>query len=110
MGILHSYQAQYDQAVARYRQAVTRFQQIGDQASEMGTCDLLASAEMLRGQLDAAAAWYDRAHELAGQLSDRRQLAAIAQNRGILYQTRAEKSADATRRAAYLRQAAAAVA
>ncbi|VAW38388.1 hypothetical protein MNBD_CHLOROFLEXI01-3302 [hydrothermal vent metagenome] len=106
MGSLHDKQRQHDQAVGRYRQALTRFQQIGDQGNEMRTCDLLASAEMQRGQLDAAAAWYERAHELAVQLGDQRQLAAIAQNRGILSQTRAQNSSDPARRAAYLRQAA----
>ena len=65
----------------------------------MRTCDLLASAERQRGQLAAAAAWYGRSHELAEQLGDRKHLAVVAQNRGILYQTQAEQSDDPARRA-----------
>ena len=115
MGNLHGDQKQYGRAVARYQEALNRFQQIGDAEGQMQTCDLLATAERARGQLDAAAAWYDRAHELAQQLGDRRQLAVIAQNRGILYQTRAEQTANKSddsstaRRTAYLRQAAVSV-
>ena len=56
----------------------------------MSSCDLLATAERQRGELEAAAAWYGRARQLAVQLNDRAQLAATAQNLGILYQTRAE--------------------
>ncbi|WP_420629084.1 tetratricopeptide repeat protein [Candidatus Leptofilum sp.] len=110
MGILHGRQGEYGRAVTRYREALNIFQQVGEQSSQMRTCDLLASAEQQRGQLDAAATWYNRAHELAQKLGDRGQLAVVAQNRGILYQTRAKQAADNTHRTAYLRQAAASVA
>ncbi|MCA9922374.1 MAG: tetratricopeptide repeat protein [Anaerolineales bacterium] len=109
MGALHRCQGEYGRAVARYQEALHRFQQIGHAEGQMQTCDLLATAERQRGQLAAAATWYGRAHELAQKLGDRRQLATIAQNRGILYQTQAEQATDPARRAAHLRQAAASV-
>ena len=98
MGILHAELGQTDRAVTRYRAALRRYQKIGNQRYEMMVSNALATAEMYRGQLAAAATWYNRAHELAQQLADRRQLAAIAQNRGILYQTQAEQTTDPTRR------------
>jgi tetratricopeptide (TPR) repeat protein len=94
-----------DRAVELYQQAITLFQSVGDAEGEMQTCDLLATAEMERGQLPAAASWYGRGRELALQLNDRAQLAANAQNVGILYQTRAGQAADPAERAALLRQA-----
>jgi hypothetical protein len=73
----------------------------------MQTSDLLGSAEMQRRNLDAAEEWYKRARELAqpDKLNDRRQLGIVAQNLGILHQTRAEQSNDAAQRDALLRQA-----
>jgi len=81
-----------ERAVALSQQAMALFQRAGDVSEEMGTCDLLASAEMRRGQLEVAEAWYARSRELALQLHDRAQLAIVAQNVGILYQTRAERT------------------
>lgn len=104
-GILHDNQGHHDRAVDLYKQALALFQRANDQASEMRTCDLLATAETQRGQLQAAEAWYHRARELAQQLGDQRQLAVIAQNLGILYQNRAEQAADPVEREALLRQA-----
>ena len=109
MGILHDAQGEYGRAISRYQAALQRFQQIGNQGSQMRTCNLLASAEMQRGQLEAAATWYGRAQELAQKLGDQAQLAAIAQNRGILYQNQAEQATDPAHRSAYLRQAVTAV-
>ena len=94
-----------DRAVELYREAITLLQRAGHTSGEMQTCDLLATAERQRGHLDSAEAWYARARELAQQLNDRAQLAAIAQNVGILYQTRAEQTRDPDARAALLRQA-----
>jgi tetratricopeptide (TPR) repeat protein len=98
-----------DRAVELYKQAIALFQRAANAVGEMQTCDLLATAERARGQLDAAEAWYARSRELALQLNDRHQLAANAQNVGILYQTRAEQATDPARRAALLRQAVASV-
>jgi tetratricopeptide (TPR) repeat protein len=95
----------YDQAVRHYQAAMRLFQQAGDLGSEMRTSDLLGSAEKARGNLDAAQAWYARARELALRLDDRKQLGVVAQNLGILYQTRAEQEQDMARRAALLGQA-----
>ncbi|MBU0494083.1 MAG: tetratricopeptide repeat protein [Chloroflexi bacterium] len=106
-GILHMQQGHLDQAVDLFKQALALSQQAANPGSEMRTCDLLASSEMLRGYLDAAAAWYARGRELAGQLGDQKQLAANAQNVGILYQTQAEGESDPAARDALLRQAAA---
>jgi len=94
-----------ERAVALYQQAMALFQRASDVGSEMRTCDLLASAERLRGQLEAAEAWYARSRELALQLHDRAQLATTAHNVGILFQTRAEQATDDAARAAFLRQA-----
>ena len=81
-----------ERAVALYQQAMALFQRAGDVGEEMRTCDLLASGETRRGQLEAAEVWYARGRELALQLHDRAQLAIVAQNVGILYQTRAERT------------------
>ncbi len=89
-GTLQDEQGHHPRAVELYKQAIALFQRANKPASEMRTCDLLASAEAQRGDLGAAEAWYGRARELALQLNDRAQLAVIAQNLGILYQTRAE--------------------
>ena len=98
----------HDRAVDLYQQATALFQRAGNPGGEMQTCDLLASAECDRGHLDAAGAWYARSRELAEKLNDRAQLAANAQNVGILYQTRAEEAAargDHEARAALLSRA-----
>lgn len=104
-GTLHLNQGNPARAAELYEQAMMLFQQAGDTGAEMRTCNLLASAEQQRGQLDTAEAWYGRASELARELGDRAQLGAIAQNIGILYQTRAEQAADAETQAAWLRRA-----
>jgi len=94
-----------ERAVALYQQAMAFFQRAGDMGGEMQTCDLLATAERKRGQLEAAEAWYARSRELALQLNDRYHQAVVAQNVGILYQVRAERAQDPAARAALLRQA-----
>jgi hypothetical protein len=95
--------------VGQFKQAIDLFQRAGDAGAEMRTCDLLASAERLRGHLDGAEAWYARARELAEGLGDRAQLAVVAQNTGILYQNRAAGTDDPAQRAAWLRRAVASV-
>ena len=102
--------SQHDQAVALYQQAMTLFQRAADLGSEMRTCNLLGIAEENRGQLDAAEAWYRRSRELAKQRNDKGHLAIVAQNLGILCQTRAEQlKDDPARRDELLRQAVASV-
>ena len=109
-GILNLQQGTPPRAVELFKQAIALFQRANDPASEMRTCDLLASAERERGELDAAEAWYGRARQLAGQLHDRHQLAVTAQNLGILYQTRAKAlAADDPSRRAWLDKAVASV-
>jgi tetratricopeptide (TPR) repeat protein len=108
-GSLQWQQGHHDRAVELHKQAIALLQRSGDTRSEMQTCDLLASAEMQRGNLEAAEAWYARSRELALGLNDRHQQAIVAQNVGILYQTRAERAADPRARAALLRQAVASV-
>jgi tetratricopeptide (TPR) repeat protein len=109
-GILHRRQRHFDQAVELYQKAMTLYQRAGDAGSEMRTCDLLGTAEMERGQPDAAEAWYRRSLELAGPpRNDRHHLAVVTQNLGILYQTRAEQASDATTRADWLRRAVASI-
>lgn len=105
MAGLQDVRGHYDRAVDLYKQALALFQRANAQASEMRTCDLLATAERQRGQLQAAEAWYHRARELAQQLGDQRQLAVVAQNLGILYQKRAEQTTNPAEREALLRQA-----
>jgi tetratricopeptide (TPR) repeat protein len=104
-GDLQRRQGRHDRAVPLYQQALALFQRAGDTGKEMQTCDLLGTAEMQRGQLAAAEAWYLRSRELAQLRNDRRQLAVVAHNLGILYQTRAEQAGDAAVRTAWLRQA-----
>jgi len=111
-GGLQMQQGHHDRAVDLYQQAIALFQRAVDPGSEMRTCDLLATAERGRGHLDAAGAWYARSRELAERLNDRAQLAIVAQNVGILYQTRAEVAAaegSPEARAAWLRRAVASV-
>ena len=105
MGGLHLERGNPARAAELYEAAILLFQQAGNSVGEMQTCNSLASAEQERGQLDAAAAWYQRARELAESMGDRFQLGAIAQNVGILYQTHAERTADPTEREAWLRRA-----
>jgi len=100
----------YDQAVERYREALRLHQRAGNQGSEMMACNNLGEAESQRGQLDAAEAWFRRSRALAEQLGDQKHLAGVAQNLGILYQTRAEQTADPEQRTALLRQAVVSVA
>jgi tetratricopeptide (TPR) repeat protein len=103
-------QGKQDRAVRLFKQAIALFQQANNPANEMRTCDLLATAERKRGELDAAEAWYQRARQLAGQLHNRNQLAVTAQNLGILYQDRAEALAtDDPSRHAWLDKAVGAV-
>lgn len=104
-GMLHGERGNPARAAELFEQAMTLFQQAGDAGSEMRTSDLLASAELRRGQLDAAEAWYGRARELALKLGDRYHLGGVAQNVGVLYQTRAEQAADTETRAAWLHRA-----
>ncbi len=106
---LYREQGNLDRAVELFKQAITLFQRVANPGDEMRTCDLLATAEAQRGQLDAAEAWYTRSRELALQLNDRAQLAANAQNVGILYQTRAEQAKEPATRAAFLQKAVASV-
>jgi tetratricopeptide (TPR) repeat protein len=108
-GFLNREQGQHDQAVELYRDAIRLFQRANDQASEMQTYNLLATAEVQRGQLDAAEAWYDRSRVLAQELGDQAQMAATAQNLGILFQNRAEQTEDSETREALLRRAVASV-
>ncbi len=104
-GRLQNDMGHHARAVDLYQLAIAMFQRANDLGGEMQTCGLLGSAEMQRGQLDAAEAWYKRSRELAKQLGDRSQLAATAQNFGILYQTRAKRASDDAERAALLRKA-----
>jgi tetratricopeptide (TPR) repeat protein len=108
-GTLQDDLGNFDQAVRHYQDALRLFQQAGDQGSEMRTSNLLGTAERKRGNLDAAQAWYERARELALKLNDQAQLGAVAQNLGILHQTRAEQTSDPAQRTALLRQAVASV-
>jgi tetratricopeptide (TPR) repeat protein len=103
-------QGKQDRAVDLYKQAITLFQHAIQPQNEMMTCDLLATAELRRGELEAAEAWYKRARQLAGQLQNRAQLATTAQNLGILYQKRAAALApDDPSRRLWLDQAVASV-
>ena len=85
------------------------FQQAGNLGGEMRTSDLLGTVEKNRNNLDAAEAWYIHARELAKRLNDQQQLGAVAQNLGILFQTRAEQAQDPAQRTAFLQQAVASV-
>lgn len=104
-GSLHREQGNLARAAELYEQAMTLFQQAGDARNEMRTCDLLATAEQQRGQLEAAEAWYGRARELALMLGDQFHLGVNAHNVGILYQNRAEQAEDSKSRDAWLRRA-----
>ena len=88
--LLQREQDNYPRAVDLFKQTLTIFQRANDLVEEMRTCDQLATAEAMRGELDAAEAWYKRAQQLAQQLNDRGQLAITLYNLGILYQNHAE--------------------
>ncbi len=96
-------------AVELDKKALVLFEQAGGVASQMRTCDLLASGEMLSGHLDAAEAWYSRSRELAEKRNDRAQLAVTAQNVGILHQKRAEQAGEDEARDVHLRRAVASI-
>lgn len=104
-GSLNYEQSRHDQAVELYQNAIRLFQQANDQVNECGTYDLLASAEMGRDQLDAAEAWYGRSQALADAIGNQFQKAVTAQNFGVLFQKRADKTEDSEVRKALLRRA-----
>jgi tetratricopeptide (TPR) repeat protein len=108
-GLLQREQSHYAHAVELFKQAIAVFQRSNNSSEEMHTCNLLGSAEVQRGELDSAEAWYARARQLAVQLHDRRQLAATAQNLGILYQQRSQAAADPQARQVWLEKAIAAI-
>ncbi len=91
------------------KEALGLFQRAGNRGGEIETCDLLGSAEMVQGHLDAAEAWYVRSRELAEGFDDRYYLAIVAQNIGILHQTRAERTDDPEARDLHLRRAVASI-
>jgi len=103
--ILQARLSRHGRAVELLHQAIVLFQRAADVGEEMRTCDLLATAEVGRGQLEAAEAWCARSRELALQLGDRYQQAGVAQNVGILYQIQAERTQNPAARAALLCQA-----
>lgn len=109
LGGLHLERGEPGRAAEIFEQAMTLFQHAGDAQGEMQTCNSLAAAERQRGQLDAAEAWYGRARELSLAQGDRAQRGAIAQNLGILYQTRAQQAEDAESRAGWLGRALASI-
>ncbi len=96
-------------AVELYKKALVLFEQAGDVGGQMRTCDLLGTAERLLDHLDAAEAWYSRSRELAEKRNDRYHLAVIAQNVGILHQTRAKQAGEAEARGVHLRRAVASI-
>jgi tetratricopeptide (TPR) repeat protein len=108
-GVLHRNLEHYIRAVELFQQAIALFQQVNDPGNEMRTCDLLATSERQRGELDAAEAWYLRARQMAEQLQDQAQLAAEAQNLGILYQNRAAAAQNEPERRLWLDRAVASV-
>ncbi len=91
--------------VELYKKALVLFEQAGGIGSQMRTYNALGSAERDLGHLDAAEAWYSRSRELAEKRNDRHQLAAIAQNVGILHQTHAEQAGEDEARSVHLRRA-----
>ena len=109
-GRLQYYMRRHDRSVDLYKLAMELFQRAGDTGEEMRTCDLLGSSERMRGQLDAAEAWYGRSREIAERLGDKSQLGIIAYNTGVLFQKQAEQFPEGSeQRMEYLRQAAASV-
>lgn len=104
-GVLNWELGRYHKAVELYQQAIPLFQQANDRANEMRTYNLLASVERECGQLDAAEAWYTRSRSLAEALGDEFHLAVNAQNRGVLFQARAEQTENPGVREELLRRA-----
>ncbi|MCP4702131.1 MAG: tetratricopeptide repeat protein [Gammaproteobacteria bacterium] len=106
LGKLQNNMNKYAQAINHCQAAIRLFQQADDRVSEMQACDLAGTVEKNQGHLDAAQGWYARSRELARELGDKNQLAVVAQNLGVLYQTRAKAlEADHPQRHALLRQA-----
>jgi tetratricopeptide (TPR) repeat protein len=102
---LHRRQGNHPRSVELFKGAIAIFQRANAPGDEMRTCDLLATAEAQRGELDAAEAWYQRARQLAEQINDRFQYVGTGRNLAILYQTRAEQAQNESQRNAYLQQA-----
>ncbi|NJN47410.1 MAG: tetratricopeptide repeat protein [Candidatus Competibacteraceae bacterium] len=109
LGVLQRQQEHYNQAIILFKEAIRLLQRAGIQEEEMRLWDLLATAEVQQGDLDAAELSYARSFELAERLGARNQLAIYAQNVGILYQKRAEQTTDSEIRQALLLQAIASV-
>ena len=104
-GSLQDEMGNLDRSIELYKEAITLFQRATNRGAEMRTCNQLATAERALGHLDAAEAWYARSRELAKQLNDKPQLAVVAQNTGILYQTQAENEGDPVKQAVLLSRA-----
>jgi tetratricopeptide (TPR) repeat protein len=105
LGVLKRRQEHHDQAILLFKEAIRLFQRAGAQEEEMRVWDLLATAEVQQGDLETAELSYARSFELAERLAERNQLAINAQNVGILYQKRAEQTADSEIRVALLQRA-----
>jgi tetratricopeptide (TPR) repeat protein len=104
-GLLKRRQDNHHQAILLFKEALSLFQRQGDQEEEMRLWDILATTEVQQGDLDAAELSYARSLDLAQRLDAREQLAINAQNVGILYQKRAEQTADVETQWALLQRA-----
>lgn len=93
------------QAADLFRYAVSLLGKAGAIEDEMYTCDMLATAQLQLDELDSAEIWYGRSLELAERQGNRRQVAVVAQNRGILLQKRADHATDLEDRRRLLEQA-----
>jgi len=89
-GILAGERDQLERVGSLYRQALERYQAAGDPQGMMRVYNLLGLDDRKAGRLAEARAWYETAHELAGQRKDEAGLRAAARHIGAIRQLEGE--------------------
>lgn len=89
-GVLAGERDQLERVGTLYRQALERYQAAGDPQGMMRAYNLLALDDRKAGRLAEARAWYETAHELAGQRKDQAGLREAARHIGAIRQLEGE--------------------
>jgi tetratricopeptide (TPR) repeat protein len=94
LGILAAERSHADDAAGHLREALAAFQRAKDVRGEMQVYNSLGGVEHLRGNWEAARAWYERGLELAHKLGDVGGEAAVRSNLGQLLASQADNALD----------------
>jgi tetratricopeptide (TPR) repeat protein len=94
-----------EEALPKLRQALAAFQRARDERGQMQVLSLLGDVEMLRGNLEAALAWYDRVLELTAQVENLGLRSVTYSDRARVFSQQAEAERDPLRARQLLEQA-----